>query len=433
MQVESAMPILLAIVAAYIVARADFRRRHLPPSAARVVLWAAVAGVPVAVAFQFLGLGLNPPFDLGSESPVFAWFPGMVVAFVVVLFAAQRYQVPRLVNLDAVAPAAALGYATERIAWFLVRTSGHPEEIVPIPRFATAAVYEFVAGLLICWFLWQEGRRATQWQRPNGIVAGEYCVLTGLLFFWMESIRRQFRIVGSTQIAALALSAAGITLIAVVLRRYFAVREEHRILDHVSRWGEATQPEYTPATPECPNPERWKMYDTMTAEVEVLEFLKALVIAMKPNLIVETGTFTGVSTIAMAEGLRQNSFGKIITCEFDPRVFAAAKERIDSSGVGEWIECRNESSLEMTVDGTIDILFCDSDHEPREMEVRRFLPQVNPNGLILMHDAATHYKIVREGALRMQDEGLINLVLLPTPRGLAIAQKRRAKGATPNT
>ncbi len=122
--------------------------------------------------FSSSGFGLNPPFDLGSESPVFAWFPGMVVAFVVVLFAARRYQVPRLVMLDAVAPAAALGYAAERIAWFLVRTSGHPEEIVPIPRFATAAVYEFVAGLLICWFLWHEGRRATQWQRPNGIVAG---------------------------------------------------------------------------------------------------------------------------------------------------------------------------------------------------------------------------------------------------------------------
>ncbi len=179
MQVESAMPILLAIVAAYIIARADFRRRHLPPSAARVVLWAAVAGVAVAGAFQFLGLGLNPPSDLGSDSPVFAWFPGMIAAVVVVLFMAQRYRVPRLVMLDAVAPAAALGYAAERMAWFLVRTSGHPEEIVPIPRFATAAVYEFVAGLLICWFLWHEGCRATQWQRPNGIVAGEYCILTG--------------------------------------------------------------------------------------------------------------------------------------------------------------------------------------------------------------------------------------------------------------
>ena len=36
--------------------------------------------------------------------------------------------------------------------------------------------------------------------------------------------------------------------------------------------GEKLQPEYHRATPECPHPERWSMYDSMTAEVEVLEF-----------------------------------------------------------------------------------------------------------------------------------------------------------------
>ena len=35
----------------------------------------------------------------------------------------------------------------------------------------------------------------------------------------------------------------------------------------------ALVPEYHRATPECPHPELWSMYDSMTAEVEVLEFL----------------------------------------------------------------------------------------------------------------------------------------------------------------
>jgi predicted O-methyltransferase YrrM len=198
----------------------------------------------------------------------------------------------------------------------------------------------------------------------------------------------------------------------------------HKVLDHVTRHGNDVQPEYHRPTPECPNPERWRMFDTMTAEVEVLEFLKCLMITVKPNLVVETGTFLGVSTLYMAEGLKQNGFGKIITCEPDPAVFAKAKEKIDSSKLGKWVDYRCESSLEAKISGRIDVLFCDSLLELREQEVRHFLPQVNPNGLVLMHDASSHLKTVRESALRLEQEGLISVVLLPTPRGLVIAQKR---------
>ena len=193
------------------------------------------------------------------------------------------------------------------------------------------------------------------------------------------------------------------------------------------RAGGALLPEYHRATPECPEPQRWSMIDSMTAEVEVLEFIATLVTTLKPELIVETGAFLGASAVWMARGLARNGFGRIISCEFDPVVFAKAQEKVAASGVAEWIEMRNASSLEMEVDGTIDLLFSDSDLKIREQEVRRFLPQINPQGLILMHDASSHPGIVREAALRMEAEGLISVVLLPTPRGLVVAQKRKGR------
>jgi len=193
------------------------------------------------------------------------------------------------------------------------------------------------------------------------------------------------------------------------------------------RAGGALLPEYHRATPECPHPERWHMYDSMTAEAEVLEFLRTLVTTMKPGLIVETGAFLGVSTVWMAEGLKSNGFGRIVSCEFDPVVYAKAQEKIAASGVAEWIELRNASSLEMKVPGAIDLLYSDSDLDIREQEVRRFLPQISPNGLILMHDASSHPGTVREAAQRLEAEGLISVVLLPTPRGLAVAQKREGR------
>jgi hypothetical protein len=63
----------------------------------------------------------------------------------------------------------------------------------------------------------------------------------------------------------------------------------------------------------------------------------------------------------------------------------------------------------------------------REQEIRRSLPQINPHGLILLHDASSHLQVVRQAALRLEQEGLISVVLLRTPRGLAVAQKREGR------
>src|ERR1700756_3882887 len=124
------------------------------------------------------------------------------------------------------------------------------------------------------------------------------------------------------------------------------LKQEHKVMLQAERAAGALLPEYHRATPECPHPERWSMYDSMTAEFEVLEFLKNIVTTAKPELIVETGSFMGVSTLWLAQGLKENGFGKIISCEYDPVVFAKAKEKVERSPVKDWIDLRNESSLE---------------------------------------------------------------------------------------
>jgi predicted O-methyltransferase YrrM len=205
------------------------------------------------------------------------------------------------------------------------------------------------------------------------------------------------------------------------------IKQEHKVMLQAERAAGALLPEYHRPTPECPNPERWHMYDSMTAEAEVLEFLYTLITTIKPSLVVETGSFLGVSTLWIAKALKANGFGRIVSCEFDPVVFAKAQEKIAASDLAEWIELRNESSLEMHIDGTIDLFFSDSDMPIRESEVKRFLPQIRPTGLILMHDASSHLKVVRDAALKMESEGLLSCILLPTPRGLVLAQKREGR------
>jgi predicted O-methyltransferase YrrM len=205
------------------------------------------------------------------------------------------------------------------------------------------------------------------------------------------------------------------------------IKQEHKIMLQHDRSAGLQLPETHRATPECPNPGKWSMIDSMTAELEVLEFLATMVTTIKPRLVVETGSFLGVSTEWIAKGLKRNGFGKVISCEFDPVVYARAKSRFDASPLSSFVELRNESSLELKVNGTIDLFFSDSDMPIREEEVKRFLPQINPNGVILMHDASSHHKVVRDAARSMEAEGLLSVVFLPTPRGLAVAQPRAGR------
>jgi hypothetical protein len=69
------------------------------------------------------------------------------------------------------------------------------------------------------------------------------------------------------------------------------------------------------------------------------------------------------------------------------------------------------------------VLFCDSLPELREPEVRHFFRRSTPTA-----DPDARGQFASEDrARRREDEGLISVVFLPTPRGLVIAQKREGR------
>jgi len=418
--------------------RTQFVKSGPPRSAANPshryegLLIAGVTGLAVLVGAR-LHYVLESPRELVAAPSVliswfgFAWFGGLLGGLVAVVFLAQRFGIPSLEFLDRCSPAAAVGYAIGRIGCSL---SGDGHYTVTTERVHLLPLYEFFIGLAIAAFLWHLGTKALRGPKAQGEIFCNYLLLTGIARFTIESIRSYphslFDLLHA-QTASLASILAGAGLLWRLKSRFHALKKEHRIVEHIVARGDVLQPEYHRPTPECPHPERWHMYDSMTAEVEVLDFLKALVTTVKPELVVETGTFSGLSTLSIAAGLKANGFGRVITCELDPKVYAAAKQRFDSSELGQWIDARNESSLEMNVEGRVDFLFSDSDAPLREQEVRKFLPRMNPNGVILMHDASSSMKTVREAALRLEAEGLLSVLLLPTPRGLVIAQRREGR------
>src|SRR5260370_5512937 len=165
-------------------------------------------------------------------------------------------------------------------------------------------------------FLWYLGTKDLRGTKAKGEIFCNYLILTGVARFLIEFIRinpRSFFGLSNAQTASLASILAGAVLLWRIKSQFHALKKEHRIVGHIAARGDVLQPEYHRPTPECPHPERWHMYDSMTAEVEVLDFLKSLVTTVKPELVVETGTFSGLSTLRIAEGLEPNGFGCVST------------------------------------------------------------------------------------------------------------------------
>ena len=395
----------LAFIAAYVALAAEIKRRKLPLDPYSVVAYVAIAGIVGAKVWHIIDTPADRNIDFISNAQGFfntlqavfywfrggfAWFGGFVAGITTLLLIARKNGINVLTMLDLSSPAAAIGYAVGRIGcltsgdgdygmpthlpWGMAfpngtepttgingicLRSGWPENCAVHPT----PIYEFIVMMLVFWYIWRRGRRALQHPLAPGVIVGEFLILSGVERFLVEFLRINPRIIfgmSNAQFTALLSIVAGIVLLVIVRRRFRKVDPVRKVFDHVIQHGSDPKPEYHRATPECPHPERWRMFDTMTAEVEVLEFLRCLMTTMKPRLVVETGTFLAVSTLYMAEGLKQNGSGKLITCEPDKEVFVKAKEKIDASGLKKWIEYRCESSLEVRLPARL--TFCSAIH-----------------------------------------------------------------------
>lgn len=325
-------------------------------------------------------------------------------------------------KFDLIVPA-----ATWALAIFFVEKLYPQAAASGVVSLRSPALIALLLCLVLIYVFRAEAKKQLQFQRPVGLLVAEWVFFLGsgsLLSAWPfpSSHSRTVQLV-----AGIALVLWSMAMIARIVPPFMRKYEGLRILDRVGQDDQFAQPEYTPPTPECPHPELWRMLDSQTTELEVLDFLKTLVTTVKPRLIVETGTFLGHGTVKLAEGARENGFGRVITIEFDPDIRKRAVARFEASGLSPWIESRLESSLDTVIDDTIDILYSDSHLANREAEIRRLLPQLDPRGLLVIHDASSHFKLVREAALRMEAEGLISTVLLATPRGVVIAQRRAGR------
>ncbi|HEX8986105.1 MAG TPA: class I SAM-dependent methyltransferase [Bryobacteraceae bacterium] len=177
-------------------------------------------------------------------------------------------------------------------------------------------------------------------------------------------------------------------------------------------------------SPECPLPQQWSMIDGNTAEVETLEFLYSVARLVKPQLIVETGTWHGHAAVAFGRALRQNGFGRVLTFEIDSQLCEIAKRQVKSADLSQIVEIKNQSSMQGVPGEQIGILLLDSELSLRVSEFEHFRRCLKDGAIVIFHDTSTIHQIVRRDVSKLIADGLLTGVMFPTPRGLAICQYR---------
>lgn len=179
-----------------------------------------------------------------------------------------------------------------------------------------------------------------------------------------------------------------------------------------------TFPESTWTVPreDCPHPEWWSAPDDESTEVEVSELVGAFVRATQPEIVVETGSAFGATTVAIGRALERNGHGRAWSLELDPDRAAIARERV----AGLPVEVLEEDSRRWIPPGPIDLAWLDSSLEARILELRRFRTLLRPGALVGVHDAGPQHGIRRS----FEHVHWIRWIYLRTPRGVLFGEAK---------
>ena len=125
-------------------------------------------------------------------------------------------------------------------------------------------------------------------------------------------------------------------------------------------------------------------------------FLETLVWISQPKRVVEIGTFSGHSALAMAAALPEG--GRIDACEIDPERAAFAQRYFDRSPHGSKITLHVGPALETLeqLEGTFDFVFIDADKDGYVDYYEAVLPRLAERGLIVADNTLWSGRVVDE-------------------------------------
>jgi len=166
-------------------------------------------------------------------------------------------------------------------------------------------------------------------------------------------------------------------------------------------------------------------------------FLAMMVAITRAQRVIELGTYSGYSALAMASALP--STGRLVTCDVDPVATEVARRYFARAPWGERIELRLGPALDtlsaLAREGaTFDLAFIDADKENYSAYWDALVPMMVPGGVILADNTLWSGKVLNpahhtDHAIvafndRVRSDPRVDHVLLSIRDGVMFARKR---------
>jgi caffeoyl-CoA O-methyltransferase len=164
-------------------------------------------------------------------------------------------------------------------------------------------------------------------------------------------------------------------------------------------------------------------------------FLSLVSHLIRPECILEIGTYTGYSAICMAEGL--SATGKLITIDINAELETRARNYFQLAGLTEKVDYRVGDAKEiiplLTV--TFDLVFIDADKENYALYYDLVFDKVRPGGVILADNVLWSGKItdnkpdkdtraLQAFNLKINNDIRVENMLLPLRDGIMMVRKK---------
>ncbi|WP_452602098.1 O-methyltransferase [Pontimicrobium sp. MEBiC06410] len=166
----------------------------------------------------------------------------------------------------------------------------------------------------------------------------------------------------------------------------------------------------------------------------VLSIISKLI---NPKNILEIGTFTGYSTLCLAEGMQ--SEGQLHTIDVNEELFDFQRKYFDASEYGSKIVQHLGNALDIIpkLNTTFDLVFIDADKDNYVNYFNLIIGKMNKGGIILSDNVLWSGKVIEplnpkdkmtkavlEYNTLLKEDDRVETVLLPIRDGLTISRKK---------
>jgi len=139
------------------------------------------------------------------------------------------------------------------------------------------------------------------------------------------------------------------------------------------------------------------IYPQMLSGPVLGAFLRMVSWMTRPERALEIGTFTGYSSLCLADGLAKG--GQLHTIEQNPEHWEMIRRHLSGHGLDERILLHQGDALALipTIPGPFDLAFIDGDKTEYIAYYESIVPRMRPGGLIVADNVLWGGKVLRDG------------------------------------